>query len=78
MTLVCGVWLLAACGGGGGAGGGGNTVDPRLARLDAYEAQNLRVLGDARVGLPAMAVTSPQDIPLGGTASVVGGGDNPC
>jgi len=73
MTLVCGVWLLAACGGGGGAGAGGNAVDPRLARLDAYEAQNLRVLGDARVGIPAMAVASPQDIPLGGTASFVGG-----
>ena len=72
FSLALCALLLAGCGGGGGGGGGtggGNPpIDPRLARLDAYEALNLRVLGDVQAGVPAMTVTDAQDMPLGGTA----------
>ncbi len=71
FSLALAALLFAGCGGGGGSGGtgGGNPpVDPRLARLDAYEALYLRVLGDVQAGLPAMTVTAAQDMPVGGTA----------
>jgi hypothetical protein len=46
---------------------------PRLARMDAYEALNLRFLGDSRAGLPAMLVTNAQDMPLSDSALFAGG-----
>lgn len=60
--------LLAACGGGGGGGGSG--VDPRLARLDVYEAQKLRVLGD--IGVTGLAVTDATSMPVTGSAEFAG------
>jgi len=57
---------LAACGGGGG-GGGGAGIDPRLARLDAYDAQALRVLGDPDTGALGLPLTGAGNLPpMGG------------
>ena len=67
---VC-LWL-AGCGGGGAAGGGGPAPDPRLARLDAYEAQKIRVLGDTGAGISTMPLTPAEAIPMNGTASFIG------
>lgn len=53
--------LLAACGGGSG-------IDPRLARLDIYEAQRLRVLGDPTAGVQGMPVTPDAALPTTGQA----------
>ena len=48
--------FTAACGGGGGSDDGTGPVrDPRLVRLDAYDAQKLRVLGDPGNGIPGMS-----------------------
>ena len=58
----------AACGGGGGGGGSGSGIDPRLARLDIYEAQKLRVLGDPGAGVMGMAPTPTAAIPDTGFA----------
>ncbi|MDC1399300.1 hypothetical protein N8306_02100 [Yoonia sp.] len=76
IIFVClGLWL-AACGGGGGSGatGGGNVPapDPRLARLDTYQAQLLRVLGDPSAGVSAMPLAADHAIPIEGTVSFVG------
>lgn len=68
---VCLVAGLAACGGGGG-GGGGSGIDPRLARLDIYEGQKLRVLGDPEAGVLGMAVTADENIPASGSMSLSG------
>jgi hypothetical protein len=67
------LWLVG-CGGGGGAAGGGGTPapDPRLARLDAYEAQKIRVLGDPGTGISAMPLAPVEAIPTNGTASFIG------
>lgn len=62
---------LCACGGGGGDGGGSG-VDPRLARIDIYEAQKLRVLGDPGVGVMGMATTPDASLPDTGTAVFTG------
>ena len=62
----------AACGGGGGGGGSGSGIDPRLARLDIYEAQKLRVLGDPGAGVMGMAPTPTAAIPDTGYAVVEG------
>ncbi len=70
-TYVVLLWL-AACGGGGGSGGSGAGVDPRLARLDIYEAQKLRVLGDPGAGVMGMAVTEAMDVPTGGVVGYTG------
>jgi hypothetical protein len=65
--------LLAGCGGGGGGGGGGSSggggpgIDPRLGRLDIYESQKLRVLGDPGAGVMAMPVTLAENVPTTGT-----------
>lgn len=69
--LIC---MLAACGGGGGSSGGGSSggVDPRLARLDVYAAQNLRVLGDPSLGVPAMPLMPDASLPEGGTVAFNG------
>ena len=61
--------LLAACGG-GGAGGGG--IDPRLARLDLYEAQRARVLGDPDGGIQGMPLTPDTAVPASGQAMFAG------
>lgn len=64
---------MAACGGGGGGGGsGGSGIDPRLARLDVYEAQKLRVLGDADAGVMGMALTDDAAMPVSGSADFAG------
>lgn len=74
--------LLSGCGGGGGGDGGGGdggaggdipgeVVDPRLARLDAYDAQWTRVLGDPVAGLPGIAPTTG-DLPTTGAATFSG------
>lgn len=65
IVLLTGAALLAACGGGGGGGDGGG-IDPRLARLDVYEAQKLRVLGNPAVGVAAMPATSGENVPDSG------------
>jgi hypothetical protein len=72
------VAFLAACGGSGGGGtgagggGGGSVSDPRLGRLDQYEAQKLVVLGNPAVGAPALPVTHDDLLPVDGTASFTG------
>ena len=63
--------LLAACGG-GGSDGGSSGIDPRLARLDIYEAQKLRVLGDPGAGVIDMVSTPQAAIPDMGTAVFTG------
>ncbi len=75
IALFCACLWLAACGGGGGgaSGGGGSPApDPRIARLDAFEAQKLRVLGDPSAGVSAMSLTPAELIPLTGTATFLG------
>ncbi|MEO0932045.1 MAG: hypothetical protein AAFY14_15590, partial [Pseudomonadota bacterium] len=62
ISLMC----LAACGGGGG-GSSDAGIDPRLARLDIYEAQKIRVLGDPGAGVVGMAPTPVDAIPDMGT-----------
>lgn len=83
LGFITGATLLAACGGGGG-GGGGSGIDPRLARLDVYEAQKIRVLGDPGAGAMGMAPTPDAAMPetgsavFDGSASIrVEAGDNP-
>ncbi len=74
--LTMGSWLifmaLAACGGGGAGGGSG--VDPRLARLDIYEAQRLRVLGDPGAGVMGMPATPIGTLPPSGQVAFSGAG----
>ena len=69
--------MLAGCGGGGGGddgGGGGDTpddgpvIDPRFARIDAYEAQTLRVLGDPLLGIAGLTPTPEASLPVTGSA----------
>ncbi len=70
IVLVLGMLIcLAACGGGGGGGGtsgSGAGIDPRLARLDIYEAQKLRVLGDPGAGVMGMPITNDENVPTDG------------
>ncbi|MFA8440458.1 hypothetical protein [Yoonia sp.] len=68
------LFCLSACGGGGGGGGSGSGIDPRLARLDVYEAQKLRVLGDPGAGVMGMPVTADANMPTGGAMSFAGYG----
>ena len=65
-AVVCLIWLLGSCGGGGGGDSGGGGIDPRLARLDIYEAQKLRVLGDPGAGVMALPVTDIASVPDSG------------
>ncbi|KQI72776.1 hypothetical protein AN191_07180 [Loktanella sp. 5RATIMAR09] len=69
VPSVCCFALRPAAGGGGGGGSG---IDPRLARLDIYEGQKLRVLGDPVVGVVGMAMTAEESIPSTGTMSLSG------
>lgn len=62
---------LAACGGGGG-GGGGSGIDPRLGRIDVYEAQRDRVLGDPGAGVMAMPETDAAAVPVMGAVTYNG------
>lgn len=62
--------VFAACGGGGDDVGSG--IDPRLARIDIYEAQKLRVLGDPDVGVMGLSPTAPDAIPVTGTIVFAG------
>jgi len=71
MILSCLVVALAACGGGGG-GGGGSGIDPRLARLDIYEAQRLRVLGDPAAGVVGLPPTPRTGLPDAGQVTFDG------
>ncbi|WP_341366422.1 hypothetical protein [Yoonia sp. BS5-3] len=64
--------LLAGCGGGGSGSNAGSGIDPRLERLDVYEAQKLRVLGDPDIGVIGMAPTPDEMIPDTGTAVFTG------
>lgn len=71
-TAISLLLCLAACGGGGGGGGGSSGIDPRLARLDIYEAQKRRVLGDPGAGVPAMEMTTAENIPTMGAVAFTG------
>ena len=62
------VFLMAtACGGGGGESVGSG-IDPRLARIDIYETQRVRVLGDPGAGVMGMMATPDPAIPTSGQA----------
>jgi hypothetical protein len=65
--------ILSGCGGGGGGGGDspGSGIDPRLARLDIYAAQRVRVLGDPGAGVMGMAPTTAA-LPVDGRAQFTG------
>ncbi|MGJ8588037.1 MAG: hypothetical protein ACSHXW_07770 [Yoonia sp.] len=70
MRTICLLLCLTACGGGGGGGSSG--IDPRLARLDIYEMQKLRVLGDPEAGVMGMGVTADDNVPTTGAMSLAG------
>ncbi|WP_106743986.1 hypothetical protein [Yoonia maritima] len=69
--LFCCIILLAGCGGGGGESPGSG-IDPRIARIDRYDALNARVLGDLSVGAIGMSVTPDDMLPATGTAEFAG------
>lgn len=62
--------ILSGCGGGGGDSPGSG-IDPRLARLDIYDAQRIRVLGDPGAGVMGMAPTT-SDLPVDGNVQFAG------
>ena len=62
--------LIAASACGGDSEGSG--VDPRLARLDAYDAQRQRVLGDPAMGVTGMPLTPEDAVPSTGQADFTG------
>ena len=65
--------FLTACGGGGGGGdGAGSGIDPRLARIDVYETQRIRVVGDPDAGVMGMPQTDPAQIPVTGAVTYDG------
>ncbi|WP_131802358.1 hypothetical protein [Yoonia tamlensis] len=66
LALAC----LAGCGGGGDDPGSG--IDPRVARIDAYDMQRLRVLGDAETGVAGMDPTPAVGVPVVGSADFDG------
>jgi hypothetical protein len=81
MKRMAMMWLLlSGCGGGGGgdAGAGGGTggiivaIDPRLGRLDIYESQKIRVLGDAGAGVMGLPTSAVDALPDTGSASFAG------
>jgi hypothetical protein len=65
--------ILSGCGGGGGGDGDspGSGIDPRLARLDIYAAQRVRVLGDPGAGVMGVAPTTGA-LPVDGSAQFSG------
>ncbi|MBR2574362.1 MAG: hypothetical protein IKE14_08540 [Loktanella sp.] len=62
--------ILSGCGGGGGDSPGSG-IDPRLARLDIYAAQRIRVLGDPGAGVMGVAPTTGA-LPVDGSARFTG------
>lgn len=75
------IWVLGAvvvaagCGGGGsggGSNGGGGGIDPRLSRIDIYETQRLRVLGEPGAGVMGMPITDDAQMPINGRATYDG------
>lgn len=74
VTAMATLVLVAGCGGGGGGGGdsGGSGIDPRLSRIDIYEAQRIRVLGDPGAGVMGMAETPDVSMPITGSAAFTG------
>ena len=76
LSSVLLIVTLPACGGGGGGGGGsspGSGVDPRLAQVDLYETQRLRVAGDPGAGVEGLAPTSAAGVPTSGRLDYRGG-----
>lgn len=77
-NILCLLLCLSACGGGAGGGDGAVTdpvrefVDPRLLRLDVYEAQKLRVLGNPGIGVIGMAATPDENMPVAGAVAYAG------
>ncbi len=72
-AIWCGLAvILTACGGGGGGGSAGAGIDPRLARLDIYATQQLRVLGDVGAGVMGMPLTLPENVPHMGAMAYEG------
>lgn len=69
--FLAATFALAGCGGGGGDGGGSG-INPQLARLDIYEAQKRRVLGDPGAGVIGVAVTDTGAMPPTGTVDFAG------
>jgi hypothetical protein len=74
FNIAASVLCLVGCGGGGGGGGDdpGSGIDPRVARLDAFDAQRVRVLGDVETGVIGMAPTPDLSVPVTGTAEFGG------
>ncbi|MCG3266478.1 hypothetical protein [Yoonia sp. I 8.24] len=74
LQIFCLVLVLfaAGCGGGGGGDDPGSGIDPRVARLDAFDAQRIRVLGDVETGAIGMAPTPDAAIPVTGAADFDG------
>ncbi|WP_090204463.1 hypothetical protein [Yoonia litorea] len=71
LSSVVALLGLTACGG-GGSSGGNSGIDPRLARLDVYEAQQLRLFGNPQTGAIGMAITQDPAIPAAGTLNFEG------
>lgn len=70
-SAICCLVCLAGCGG-GGAGGADAGIDPRLGRLDVYEDQKLRILGNPAMGVAAMPVTVQSNVPTSGSMMFMG------
>ncbi|WP_322892089.1 MULTISPECIES: hypothetical protein [unclassified Yoonia] len=70
VRLLAVIVMLSGCGGGGGDSPGSG-IDPRIARLDIYDAQRIRVLGDPGAGVMGMAPTT-SNLPVDGSAQFAG------
>ena len=70
-TSIVFVLLVTACGGGGGEDPGSG-IDPRVARVDAFDAQRMRVLGDVGTGAIGMASTPDASLPISGSVNFEG------
>lgn len=70
VRLLATFLMLSGCGGGGGDSPGSG-IDPRIARLDIYDAQRIRVLGDPGAGVMGIAPAT-SDLPVDGSVQFVG------